>query len=360
MTLVAAVQIQQSIFLIGDIAISGPKDYAAEVVMPTIGDASKIEQHEGRLVTLVQKLVLVNPKLAFGWSGKAMHALALIEQLRAKGDASSVSADDLDVAWSSLGDDAHNELNIVGFSLGTAGVSMYRRGRQTGDGRGTDYRAFAAGSGVPQFAQLLHDLVGRLPRVSPGAASVYCALTLSGSLLADEMKTSQSLKLGYGGAYEIICLVDGALTKLSNVLFFWWELQPGLALSLKRVTWLGYRGADLVLRTLPLGALQQDDGVAVPDVNGVFVIRSLDRHSGEHGQLEVPGFEGDTVVTICRVVSTTGALYHSRVDYQPHLPPTCVIPQPGGAEIRSGLDLVGAVRDDVERMLREAGSAELR
>jgi len=214
MTLVSSFVVSGHTFLLGDALISRTSDCAVSPLhLPTIGDISEVfPPGSGFIpVELCQKILLVNPGMAVGWSGSRVYAKSVLSDVVTEFRNRSPGQQELDKRVSEiLGD------NGIGAASGLAlffhlqvdspTTGTYRSVTGISGPRPSETSVFHSvymlGSGsetVLEYMARAEPLEGR----DPDRDAITASLGLSGYLLHMEMTTRLSLLHYFGGIIEV-------------------------------------------------------------------------------------------------------------------------------------------------------------
>lgn len=208
--------------MVGDLLISGTES-AKGTNLPTVGDIEAIfPKGSGFVPTgLRQKLYVINRHLAIGWAGDFIAARVALKELKQDSNPDKLYAEkELAKIFNSLQLDS---LSVVGVAYD--GVGMYTFGYNC---QGFPTKKFGsvrvAGSGTQDFHNLVNEM-DDMPLTSefkgnlnPLETSVTTTLILLSQLSGNETTTGgKNLLYYYGAGYELISLVKGAFTKITDI-----------------------------------------------------------------------------------------------------------------------------------------------
>lgn len=138
----------------------------------------------------------------------------------------------------------------------------------------------AAGSGARDMIEVFGGYRGKAANrtLNPHEEGLSLSLALSSTLLGKELVTGESLKLAYGGFYEISYWGNGDFQKLSDVLHVHWvfEYEPSRGLNFGppvKIQKMEYHNSVLYLRDIELSdSSKTNDTVYIvkePEINKV-------------------------------------------------------------------------------------------
>lgn len=230
MTLIATFRESGIPVLIGDVLISRTGVEAEHINIPTRDDVETVLPREWQrnVCALYPKLAMINPHLAIAWTGNQIAAKMFLSEVRNKfgGPVGRVNGFfNFMRRYKEVGIGA--ELTIIGLSVKGRQASAFKwnaatpseitLGDQLFDGSGAEAIA-------REFAQRLHHAHGS--DNEPIDSAVQNALTLIGSLIADDLTTGESLQGLYGGGYQVIVFHEGRLMFVNDYLFLFMTVKP--------------------------------------------------------------------------------------------------------------------------------------
>jgi hypothetical protein len=231
MTLVAAMFAENWPLLLGDLLISReavPTSYQFDLPIQTVkyeGNASFV------LTGLSQKICIVTPRLAVGWSGRRVDAQAVISEMADTfTNGHPVNSDEIDKFFRDLDFPEAKNVSIVGVFAQEDGM-VYVFGNH--NARSYNCRLFdkikLAGSGADHFIQVLENVdsssiftPGHFPTIVEAVGKI---LFIAGAVLGEEVNTGAPLSSAYGGGLEIVYWKRDRFDKLGNITYLFWPIS---------------------------------------------------------------------------------------------------------------------------------------
>ncbi len=222
--------------LLGDALVSKPMSNGLPpVYVPTVGliEPQNFQLDGYQPAGLGQKISIIAPNVAIAWSGRQIIARAIIVDLRLKTAIKVFNQADM-VQWmdTDLQEiDPKREASIIGL-LTDAGRDLLFSREATRYETDTFGYVHVAGTGE---GQLLMRILSEEPPITTGMLHpVFFALHLLADLIADEVHNADSLKLLFGGNYEIAVRTEEGFQKLPDVVIvLWLAMHDGTSLLLK-------------------------------------------------------------------------------------------------------------------------------
>lgn len=289
MTLVAKFQVKNWPVLVGDIMISAPAygQKTEPLNIPTHANVNaRLPPASERIVSgLVQKAIILNPRLALAWAGSLICARSVFRdilqrnQLPTFGDVASV--------LNERRGEAGMDLYVTGICLeeaqGEALPAVHFAWDSDNGWEGHEHvfpeygACYAGGSGADVFLSLLGNPIP-LPTQMPAIESVVClSLGILGKLAGDQMRSSAGIVSFFGGAFEIVTLLAGQLKKIGDVAYHFWQARSApnaqVEITLRALLRIAYFEDYLVIRKLEFGGEVAD----VIGTHEVYVIPPVHR-----------------------------------------------------------------------------------
>lgn len=280
MTAILGCNYQGAPLLFGDVVESTLAPLATPYVyIPSIGRAA-VSPNPGahyRISGLIQKVSIIGPNLAFAWTGDVPAAKDILQRIR---DANNIQPFD----WSSLArlldqdspSLARGDIGLIGLLKDGTNWRMFARNVEHHED--TIFSLiWTGGTGAESLLGHLRN-VRRESAVSRSATPIHRVIALgtmlSGALITHEVHHLDSLRSGYGGAYEIATIIGGVCDKVQDLMYVQWFAEMTKdSLSIRppnRVFQNSYWKDLLIVRslTLPndLGAQERDEYTLIPPV----------------------------------------------------------------------------------------------
>lgn len=259
--------------LIGDLLVSSPTQPIVPISLPTFKELPSFPKEATRFpIGCMQKLAIVDDRLALGWAGNANEAREAISGLCRVSKTGATASDmntHLDGYLGSAADDPSGFVGFLQESLDRTLQFGYRCHFYNSAGLG---RVALLGTGGPDVDKFL-DLSDRLSRAeyadhegNPVDFENKCidaVLALTGVLLQIELTTSGTLRRLYGGGYEIVHGSPSGFRKLDSITYAFWhaKVRPG----------------DVWVSPAPFHVISQKY------FGDVLAVRSLSAHEEESG-----------------------------------------------------------------------------
>jgi len=244
--------------------------------IPSVGSVN-VSPNPGsqyRISGLVQKISIIGPNLALAWCGDVKLAKDILERIR---DANDIQPFDYATLTRLLDHDspslASGDVGLIVLLKDGMGLTMFAKNVQDFPDA-TFSLIWAGGTGLDSLlANLGSHRVG-VHCSNPVLSAISLGASLSGSLITHEVHHLDSLRLGYGGTYEIATLIDGVCAKVSeimNVLWFGKINKDGFSLRLpNRIFHNSYWNDLLIVRSLTIADglvdQQRDEYTLIPPV----------------------------------------------------------------------------------------------
>lgn len=298
MTLAASLSVRNWPILVGDIMISAPARGRTTLPfnIPTHGNvnARAIPITDRMVSGLVQKATLITPQLGISWADSEMAVRSVIRDI-------------LDRSRSPTFEDVESVLNS---RRGEPGLNLYLAGIFLGEARlegcpfipfawdsdnGWESRTnqfpefgdcYAGGTGAQAFLGALANPMSQLSAQMPDKEYALC-LTLShlARLAGDQIRTGAGISRLFGGAFEIVTLMNDQLQKVDDVAFHFWEARRQqnnhITITFNTVLKVAYFEDYLVIRKLEFGG----EVANAIRTNELYILRSA-RHSYSLSQTE--------------------------------------------------------------------------
>jgi hypothetical protein len=238
----------------------------------------------GRSITsLAQKLCIINPNLAVGWSGSKIVANALIEEMMEHfTNGGPVMFDEVGRFLCDLDFPEVSDVQLVGLvHEGNNHVRDFRWNAST-------YKSMhfgnmqLAGSGSDHLIKVLNtfdnESLIKLGNPPDFASAVSKLLILAGHILGEERNSHQNLADFYGGGFEIVYFNQGKLEKLGNVTYMFWTVNvispDSLQIALQVAFKLSYRKDILLIHSIDAGIPESESARSNA---AVFVVEPIHR-----------------------------------------------------------------------------------
>jgi len=335
LTLIAAFTIDGIPILIGDLLISAPSITTPEVRVPTVGDIAPLFPTGlgGRAISgLDQKLNIIGDNIAIAWAGSRIQAKYALKKLIERNQQNSLTPDELSAFLSVLNSEIGQEdLSLIGWIVDPkGGPKGFTYGSCEKYTTQSSINVAVAGTGAPDFSYCLDQLRFSNLQIAGGnpnalETAVTYALMLSGTLLQNEIVSLETLRNFYGGGYEIITFVQGIPTKIDDIVYIFWLLEPsslgwnGVLRKAIKQLYLGdnlvFRGVDFLQEnqaTEPMLSFEDEMHVIHPMCSG----RPLDNIQTAQIPLDPPPLSSRFQCNYFFVIhSTTDIKVIAKVDY---------------------------------------------
>lgn len=277
MTLLASFEALGSPVMIGDLLITANCAPVSNIATPLVRiDNSKVFADKVFSITgISQKLVLIHPKLCFGWAGSAIAAKALIDHLRryVQGKEHLDDAEFMAHFYDYPSGDCIGLEFIIHCSSG-AGNRYLSNVPRWPLGEIAEIRV--CGTGTPHFVTWVETAFASAPPMPVDAnynKLAASALMYIGLASAQQAKSGEGLADRWGGGFEMIYFSNGDFIK-PNILWLYWTIEKGNSGSTARL------GSKTVFQTCP---------------DSTLVYLEYDASNCETNAYSVtPPFDGDT------------------------------------------------------------------
>ena len=298
MTLVASLSVRNWPILVGDIMISAPARGRTTLPfnIPTHGNvnARAIPVTDRMVSSLVQKATLITPQLAISWADREMAVRSVIRDILDR--SRSPTFEDVESVLNARRGEPGMDLYLAGIFLGEARLegrpfNLFAWDSENGwESQRNHFPEFgvcnAGGTGAQAFLGALANPVSQLSAQMPDQEYALC-LTLShlARLAGDQIRTGAGISRLFGGAFEIVTLLNDHLQKLDDVAFHFWEARRQqsnhIEITFNTALKVTYFEDYLVIRKLAFGG----EVAHAIRTNELYVLRSA-RHSYSLSQTE--------------------------------------------------------------------------
>jgi hypothetical protein len=207
--------------LLGDLLVSRRDKPANEVHLPISRNINEriFLRPNFYIAGLSQKIVLLNSRLAFAWSGSYERAESLFSSLEPLSRLETVDFDYLEAMLASLDRQATRDLSWIGLAANDSISRLlpHRVGPLRKYGQITEVTF--GGSGRKQFGYMFPQLCRNVRPVGSGKArdDGFTASVMS-ALMGEEFDRPVHLQEGWGGGFEVVRLVGGHVVRLRRQL----------------------------------------------------------------------------------------------------------------------------------------------
>src|SRR5450755_2498631 len=263
MTLIAAINADETPAIFGDLVISSAWESGRAVRVPAVGDATSVfPAGFGRAIRDVeQKLVLLADNCAVAWSGTETVARTIVSELRAIASQVPLTSSAIAEYLSKLDPIDQRQVTFVGWVHEGDHFEQFWFNASIGEGA-LFGRIAAGGTGADAFVGLASQIsvgpTGQVSTMNGLDRVVVSLLSAMGWLFRAELG-SQSTPLNlFGGGYEIATFVGNKFEKIGDVLFIFWSavVSDARLVELKVPSLImkqDYEGETLLLQTLRVG-----------------------------------------------------------------------------------------------------------
>jgi len=263
-TLIASAFVGNRPFLFGDLLISIKANSGGHKIHLPVQEVQFVRDIGHNITSLAQKLCIVTPNLAVGWSGSKIVARTLIKEMMEHfTNAGPVTFDELDKFLLALDFPEIRDVQLVG--LAHEGNNFVRDFHWNAKAHKSVHfgEMQLAGSGSDHLIEMLQgfedEVLIKLGKGNPPdfVTGVSKFLMLAGYILGEERNSRQNLASFYGGGFEIVYFNQGKLDKLGNLTYLFWtvnvissvKLQIALQVALK----VSYRKDVLLIHSIDIG-----------------------------------------------------------------------------------------------------------
>ena len=291
MTLVASFDVKNWPVLVGDIMISAPANgqKTTPFNIPTHGNVNaRLPPTSKQIVSgLVQKAIILSPRLALAWSGTQIYALSVIREILQRNPRPTFR--DVASVLDERRGEAGMDLYVTGICLKEAkgeALPIFRFAWDSDNGwEGQKHvlpkygDCYAGGRGAAAFLRLLGDAISSLPTQTPALESAIClSLGHLGKLAGDQMRSGAGIERSFfGGAFEIVTLRAGQLQKIGDIAYHFWEARSApnaqVTITFHASLKIAYFEDYLVIRKLEFGG-EVAEAIGADEV---YVIRPVHR-----------------------------------------------------------------------------------
>jgi len=282
MTMITAFFPEAYPILIGDVLISGLEIPGKQTHIPTIGSIENVFPGGSgyTVIGLRQKLCILNDSLAIGWAGTQVAAKVIIKQLMKASSEHNFTLDDVMHFWEREADEKSKEtVSMIGLIKNGNMINSFGFNYQKlqSDRFG---HVILSGTGSHALADSL-DRLGPSPeyfsQINILERAVSTALFTASDMLGLELISPQGLLNYYGGGIELISLVKGKFTKISDITYLFWYLNEDDARSISfslpdTALKFTYYGDLMLVRKAEFESRKE---VLQVNCNNVYIIESI-------------------------------------------------------------------------------------
>jgi len=214
--------------LFGDVIQSIPAVFAKPYVyIPSVGrvDVSPNPNSQYHMSGLVQKVSIIGPNLAFAWTGSVSAAKNILQRIR---DANNLQLFD----WASLArlldqdspSLARGDIGLIGLLKDGTNWRMFARNVAHHEDT-TFSLIWTGGTGAESLLAQIRNFredSASSTGITPIHSVIALGTALSGALITHKVHHLDSLRSGYGGAYEIATIINDACDKIQDVMYVQW------------------------------------------------------------------------------------------------------------------------------------------
>jgi hypothetical protein len=268
-TLIASALVGNWPFLFGDLLISVKANPVGDQIHLPVQEVQFVSDIGHSINSLAQKLCIITPNLAVGWSGSKIVAQTVIKEMMEHfTNGGCVTFDEVGKFLFALDFPEARDVQLVGLvHEGNNFVRDFRWNAKTH--KSVHFGEMQlAGSGSDHLIELLQgfddELLIKLGNPPDFATAVSKFLMLAGYILGEERNSRQNLASFYGGGFEIVYFNQGKFDKLGNLTYLFWavnvissdKLQIAPQVAIK----LSYRKDVLLIHSIDLGISNGQSG----------------------------------------------------------------------------------------------------
>lgn len=234
MTAIAAFMVDGCPVVFGDLLITGPSEEPSSIHLPAVGDASGFFEDSGwAILTLQQKVVVINDCCALAWAGSWVGARVAVAELRSFAARGALTRDSVEEFLSTQVDVQKHGTSFVGWVHEEARqrFGQFRHRAETLEA-GSFGRMSLQGSGsaaIKEFVELCgHAQMSASGAVNPAVSAIATGLSMGGALLRAELHghhAAPTLRAMFGGGYEVAAFSNGGFRKVGDFTYVVWEAR---------------------------------------------------------------------------------------------------------------------------------------
>lgn len=225
MTLIASFGVNTGGVFLSDALLSSDSGRPG-IGLSTIGKVHESIRILGnrRVYGTTRKTEIIGEHLILAWAGEYHAAHRIIEVIRSLANSAEGDTKFIELYLRANCGEELSKVSLLISGLGNNSSSVWANACR--EVIAPNMAIWFAGSGSTRFAQLLQSLpFASLSSESPVRQGIFCALSVAGALLAEEMRTAQTLTKGFGGHYDIT-LFDGMKPRvLDEITYIFWPVS---------------------------------------------------------------------------------------------------------------------------------------
>jgi hypothetical protein len=225
MTIIAHFRAFNAPTLLGDLLVSGNTQPVRPVDIPASRSINERIFLPPNLYVagLRQKVVLINETLAVAWAGDFMQAVDFFSSLEPLRHLSNVDAPYVRSIIDGIDDSRKDELHLIAIVAAGNDAALITHRASLPQEFGPISRIVCAGSGSDPFLEILKQHAENALEPNLGAHvdehRKGFDLNLISALSGEEFASPLPLQKGWGGAFEVVRVVAGKVSKVPNLLF---------------------------------------------------------------------------------------------------------------------------------------------
>jgi len=268
--------------LIGDLLITSRYAPTTSIAIPIARDVNRFVTPADRAVFgMRQKVNVLGNRLAVAWSGALAQAEDVVPSLRPLASVETLTTNQVGQVLDAVEPSRKNSLSLivaVADQLGGVHLALHNILPPQNIGKISD--VVISGTGRPTLLTALRQLsraqIVKEP-LDQEMTSKGFALSIAGFMGGEEIRSTQPLKAGWGGSFEVARFANGSFSKLGKVLFLYFRVTR--TKSKYDLWWIPFfRKIDYWNNLTCVRAIQHEitnSGLLTPGREDIFLLSSL-------------------------------------------------------------------------------------
>lgn len=313
MTLVCGFKgVREAPILIGDLLISDfTNGDAQRVALPTIGKIADVAPEWGShpISGMRQKLTIISPYLAIGWSGSLIHARLLISDLIQETKTRSFTHRTLGEYFQSYKHADLSEIQLTGFIIENGEVGYIGWNcHQLRDVLEEPVLICGSATHDKEVEGIISRIKSSFPtshQLNAGISDSALGICVAGQFMMNDMLGGKSLStFFYGGGYEIITVSQNGFYKLDKIGYMYWDCLIEGEAEFKiwpiKLLSLSYRDMNLLYRTL---TFEWQNGKNAPSIKNheLFIVSSITEKDTDSTPFDKPPLDFVAIANFIRI-----------------------------------------------------------
>lgn len=282
MTLIAALELDGTPFIFGDLLISEPNNQGPHAPLPTILNTNALlprEEWWPRVTRLERKIAKINEWLAVAWTGDRIMAKTVITELRRRYKAKRISSVQLSIFFKEMTSETTLNCTIMGWLIEKENLLSFEW--NSNDSQTNFGGNYAAGSGASSFEYQINNYTKFVfqdenSSISREYSPPVMAVMICGNIVGREIHTGETIRALYGGGMEVLYINNNRFIPVEPITYTFWnasitnnvlENLRFVPLIIRSQYWRDY----IVIRTFRYPPKPPRNGLDIPRVDYYIV-----------------------------------------------------------------------------------------